>query len=207
MATFFLGAFIAWFWTAKSVQHRALAQAEVLTKAHADLMEQLRKQHAHETAAIRAESQTALSTALNDAARRHEASLEVDRQKIAQLHENQIKALETRHAEQIQKVESPLTVVVHPFVDTTEDKGMFKKSTTVEVGYKYQLMVQGIPCMEPHRMVVETQTKSEVDADAFKAFSEKALALAEAAVQVKGGPAAGRLFSVARTVLMGHKQI
>lgn len=145
----------------------------------------------------------------------HQAALDAERERLNQIladqlralelrHSNQLRTLELRHDDQIKKVESPLTVTVHPFVDAAEDKGMFKKSTTLEVGYKYQLMVQGIPCMEPHRVVVETQTKVELDDQAIKAFSEKALALAEAAANIKGG-GAGALISVAKTVVLGRK--
>jgi hypothetical protein len=134
----------------------------------------------------------------------HLAALDAEREKLNQRHADQLRSLELRHDDQIKKVESPLTVTVHPFVDAAEDKGFFKKSTTLEVGYKYQLMVQGIPCMEPHRVVVETQTKVELDDQAIKAFGEKALALAEAAAQIKGG-GAGALISVAKTVVLGRK--
>ncbi len=135
----------------------------------------------------------------------HLAALDAERDKLNEKHVNQLAALELRHDDQLKKVESPLTVTVHPFVDAAEDKGLFKKSTTLEVGYKYQLMVQGIPCMEPHRVVVETQTKVELDDQAIKAFSEKALALAEAATNIKGVGAAKTLISVAKTVVLGRK--
>jgi hypothetical protein len=132
------------------------------------------------------------------------AALDAEREKLNLRHADQLRALELRHDDQLKKVESPLTVTVHPFVDAAEDKSLFKKSTTLEVGYKYQLMVQGIPCMEPHRVVVETQTKVELDDQAIRAFSEKALALAEAAANIKGG-GAGALISVAKTVVLGRK--
>jgi hypothetical protein len=148
-------------------------------------------------------TKSALRTAAQQSAA-HLAALDAEREKLNLRHADQLRALELRHDDQIKKVESPLTVTVHPFVDAAEDKGMFKKSTTLEVGYKYQLMVQGIPCMEPHRVVVETQTKVELDDQAIRAFSEKALALAEAAANIKGG-GAGALISVAKTVVLGRK--
>ncbi len=148
-------------------------------------------------------TKSALRTAAEQNAA-HLAALDAEREKLNQRHADQLRALDLRHEDQLKKVESPLTVTVHPFVDAAEDKGMFKKSTTLEVGYKYQLMVQGIPCMEPHRVVVETQTKVELDDQAIKAFSEKALALAEAAAQIKSG-GAGALISVAKTVVLGRK--
>lgn len=145
----------------------------------------------------------ALRTASQQSAA-HRDALDAEREKLNRRHADQLRTLELKHDDQLKKVESPLTVTVHPFVDAAEDKGMFKKSTTLEVGYKYQLMVQGIPCMEPHRVVVETQTKVELDDQAIKAFSEKALALAEAAANIKGG-GAGALISVAKTVVLGRK--
>ena len=131
--------------------------------------------------------------------------LRADREHLRHQNSAQLEAMEWRHAEQLQKVESPLTVVVHPFVNTAVEKALFKKTSRVEIGYKYQLMMQGIPCLEPHSFVVETQTQSEVDAEAIKAFGEKALALAEQAAQVKGGGVAGTLISVAKTVVFGRK--
>jgi hypothetical protein len=131
----------------------------------------------------------------------HHAALASQRDKLIQHHAQQLQALEQRHDDQLKKVESPLTVTIYPFVDAAEKRGFLKKTATLEIGYKYQLMVQGIPCMEPHRVVVETQTKVELDDQAIKAFGEKALALAEAAAQVKGGGIAATLISVAKTVV------
>jgi hypothetical protein len=131
--------------------------------------------------------------------------LKADRDQLKQEHNAQLEAIALQHAGQIEKAESPLTVIVHPFVNTSVDKALFKKTSRIDIGYKYQLMVQGIPCLEPHSFVVETQTQSEVDADAIRAFGEKALALAEAAAQVKGGGVAGTLISVAKTVVFGRK--
>lgn len=131
--------------------------------------------------------------------------LRVDRDQKSQQYSEHLQAQELRHADQLEKVESPLTVVVHPFVNTEVDEGFIKSTTTVEVGYKYQLMIQGIPCMEPHDVVVERQTKVKVDEQALKVWGEKALALAEAAIQLKGGAAASSLISVAKTVILGRK--
>lgn len=57
--------------------------------------------------------------------------------------------MQQRFDKQLKKIESPLTVLVHPFVNTSVDKGLIRNSSVIEVGYKYQLLVQGIPGFDP----------------------------------------------------------
>ncbi len=95
---------------------------------------------------------------------------------------------------------SALSVVVHPFVNTEAQKGIFTKETKVEIGYKYQLFVQGLPCFEPHTMVLESTVQKEVDQQSLEYFKNKAEKAAEAAVLVKGGGAAKTAITVAKTI-------
>lgn len=95
---------------------------------------------------------------------------------------------------------SALSVVVHPFVNTEAQKGVFTKETKVEIGYKYQLFVQGLPCFEPHTMVLESTVHKEVDQQTLDFLKTKAEQAAEAAVLVKGGGAAKTAITIAKTV-------
>ena len=95
---------------------------------------------------------------------------------------------------------SALSVVVHPFVNTEAQKGVFTKETKVEIGYKYQLFVQGLPCFEPHTMVLESTVQKEVDQETLDFLKSKAEQAAEAAVLVKGGGAAKTAITIAKTV-------
>lgn len=95
---------------------------------------------------------------------------------------------------------SSLSVVVHPFVNTEAQRGVFTKETKVEIGYKYQLFVQGLPCFEPHTMVLESTAHKEVDQETLDFFKTKAEQAAEAAVLVKGGGAAKTAITIAKTV-------
>lgn len=95
---------------------------------------------------------------------------------------------------------SALSVVVHPFVNTDAQKGMFTKETKIEIGYKYQLFVQGLPCFEPHTMVLESTVQKEVDQQTLDFLKSKAEQAAEAAVLVKGGGAAKTAITIAKTV-------
>ena len=131
----------------------------------------------------------------------HLAQLQSEREQHQQQLQASLLDAERRFAEQVKKIQSPLTVLVHPFVNTSVEKGLVRNSSVVEVGYKYQLMVQGIPCFPPHDVVVERQSKVEVDEKAIAAWSAKALELAEGVSRVGGGGGASALISVAKTVV------
>lgn len=94
-----------------------------------------------------------------------------------------------------------LSVVVHPFVNTEGKKGIFTRETKVEIGYKYQLFVQGLPCFEPHTMVLESTTHKEVDEQMIQLLKNKAVQAAEAAVLVKSGGTAKTVITIAKTAL------
>jgi hypothetical protein len=96
---------------------------------------------------------------------------------------------------------STLSVVVHPFVNTQADNGVILKSIKVEVGYKYQLFVQGFPCFEPHTFIVESTTHKEVDQVMLDIFKQIAQDAAEAAVMLPNGFQAKTLFKVAKTTI------
>lgn len=90
-----------------------------------------------------------------------------------------------------------ITVSVSPFVNTAKDDGIFFKDTRVEIGYKYQLLVKGIPCFAPHVEVTESSVQKEVNQESLKHLLEKAEQLARAAVIAKTGPA-GTMIEVGR---------
>ena len=90
--------------------------------------------------------------------------------------------------------------MVHPFVNTEAQKGVFTKETKIEIGYKYQLFVQGLPCFEPHTMVLESTVQKEVDQQTLDFLKSKAEQAAEASVLVKGGGAAKTAITISKTV-------
>ncbi len=156
-------------------------------------------------AALQASHTAALAGALSQSDRQHELDLRAERQQLQERHERALQAVQQRFDKQLKKIESPLTVLVHPFVNTSVDKGLIRNSSVIEVGYKYQLLVQGIPCFPPHDVVVERQSKVEVDEQALAHWGAKALEFAQAASQIKGGGIASTLISVAKTVVQNRK--
>lgn len=91
--------------------------------------------------------------------------------------------------------------MVHPFVNTEGQKEIFTRETKVEIGYKYQLFVQGLPCFEPHTMVLESTTHKEVDQQMIELLKKKAEQAAEAAVLVKSGGTLKTAITIAKTAL------
>lgn len=82
-----------------------------------------------------------------------------------------------------------LSVTVHPFVRTTKNDGWFAKESQAEVGYKYQLMLRGIPCFAAHDVVVESSSHKEINKETLALLQEKAEQLASVAFAAKAGPA------------------
>lgn len=92
-----------------------------------------------------------------------------------------------------------LSVRVEPYVRLAGKSGFIKKSTETELGYQYQLFVRGLPCFEPHVIIVERRQESVIDQAALERLKNHAYGLAQAAVEAKAG-GAGSLISVVKAV-------
>lgn len=137
---------------------------------------------------------------------RHRELFDAARAEDRQHSQLALKDAEERYERKLkEQSESALSVTVHPFVDTEIEKGVFSKQHKVEIGYKYQLFVQGLPCFEPHAVVVERSVHKEVNEETIEFFKTKALEAAEAAVQIKSGGVASKVISVARTAIKLRK--
>ncbi len=90
---------------------------------------------------------------------------------------------------------------MQPFVNTARVRGVFTKETLVEVGYKYQLLIQGLPCFEPHTVIVETTKEREVNDEKIELLRSKALEFAEIAAHTKSGGLPGVAVSIAKAVV------
>ena len=97
--------------------------------------------------------------------------------------------------------QSARSVTAHPFVSTSTEKGIFSRETTVEIGYKYKLFVQGFPCFEPHSVVVESSVHKEVNEETLDMLKSRALDAAEAAIQIKSGGVASKVISIAKAAI------
>ena len=61
--------------------------------------------------------------------------------------------------------ESGLTLVTYPYKIEHGENGMIFDERRVEIGYKYQLFVNGAPCFQPHVVPTDTLTKKEINGE------------------------------------------
>ncbi len=61
--------------------------------------------------------------------------------------------------------ESGLTLVTYPYKVEHGENGMIFDERRVEIGYKYQLFVNGAPCFQPHVVPTDTLTKKDINGE------------------------------------------
>jgi hypothetical protein len=136
----------------------------------------------------------------------HQATLFEMQREERERAEAAVREAEERFARQLrQRKEASLAVTVHPFVNTARQRGLFSSENVIEIGYKYQLLIQGLPCFEPHTVIVETTRQKQVNDEMIELFKSKAVELAQLAANVKTGGASGTLVSIAKAVVQHVK--
>ena len=81
------------------------------------------------------------------------------------------------------------SVIVRPFIRKIRDDGLFKKHNKLEVGYQYQLQINGIPCFDPHVVIEQHYEEKEVNQEVIEKMTRLALEAAKTAVAIQAGPA------------------
>ncbi|WP_334107676.1 hypothetical protein [Methylobacillus sp.] len=66
----------------------------------------------------------------------------------------------------------PFSVVTYPYKEEVGSDGVFSDDRKMEIGYKFQLFVNGIPCFDAHKIPVETLQKKEVRLDKIEAATK-----------------------------------
>lgn len=133
---------------------------------------------------------------------RHREMLDAARNEERHHAQRAIKEAEDRYERKLkEQSESALSVTVHPFVRTEVEKSLLSKQHKVEIGYKYQLFVQGLPCFEPHAVVVESGIHKELNQETIDLLKNRAQDAAETAVQIKSGGVASKVISIAKAAL------
>ena len=61
--------------------------------------------------------------------------------------------------------ESGLTLVTYPYKLEHGENGVIFDERRVEIGYKYQLFVNGAPCFQPHVVITDTLTKKDINGE------------------------------------------
>jgi hypothetical protein len=76
------------------------------------------------------------------------------------------------------------SVQISPLVRITENKGLFSSECQSDVGYQYQLLINGIPAFQPHVIVERSETRKEVNEENVKELLGSAKQIAEAAIDM-----------------------
>lgn len=81
------------------------------------------------------------------------------------------------------------SVTVRPYIKKLKDDGFFKKMNRLQVGYQYQLQINGIPCFDPHVVIEQHYEEREVNQEVIERMTKLALEAARTAVAIQAGPA------------------
>jgi hypothetical protein len=88
------------------------------------------------------------------------------------------------------------SVQISPFVEIIEDKGLIRSTYSSEVGYQYQLLVNGIPVFQPHVIAERSEVRKEISPEKVKELALLATEMATKAIDTYlggSGQAFGKL--------------
>lgn len=76
------------------------------------------------------------------------------------------------------------SVQISPLVRIVEDKGLFSSEYKTEIGYQYQLLINGIPAFQPHVLIERSETRKEVNEERINELTKVAKQIAEGAIDM-----------------------
>jgi len=157
-----------------------------------------------------------LTEELNKANREHRIELDNKSKELREAEERhvndcveKIRAAEKRSFEygkrqaelRADEMKQAFSVSVRPYIRAIKDNGLLKKSRKIEIGYQYQLNINGIPCFDPHLVIEQSFEEKEVNEEVIEKMTNKALELAQTAVQIQAGPA-GALIPILKSPII-----
>ena len=80
---------------------------------------------------------------------------------------------------------SLIEIQITPFKNIKTDKGFFKNTDSFEIGYNYRLFSNGIPCLDPQSVIIETIQRSEMNEQNIKIVVDKLTEIIENIPNVK----------------------
>lgn len=133
----------------------------------------------HEQLKSLLESSTVQATELRGVRQAHEERIaDIHRGHDAQLTESreesgrQLDALKGAHERAIAEARAEMSIVTYPYASTQGDDGWIVDDRIAEVGYQYQLFLRGIPCFEPHRVILQRVERKEVNPEKLASLKE-----------------------------------
>ena len=115
------------------------------------------------------------------------------------------KVVIAEHRAEIISEHQEVAVRVEPYVNIAKESGWLKKTTTVEIGYQYQLFVRGLPCFDPHKIITDSRQESEINDAGIERLKAHASDLAQLAISSTPVGRAAKLISVAGALVSKQK--
>jgi len=97
------------------------------------------------------------------------------------------------------------SVQISPFVRINEIKELFSTKHETEVGYQYQLLINGIPAFQPHIIIERSEIRKEVNEENVRELLSVAKQVAEGAIDMYLG-ANGQFAKLAQPVIKRLKR-
>lgn len=95
---------------------------------------------------------------------------------LTESNENLRTAYEKGYKDSQEKKE--FSVQISPWKEEVDSSNFFKNRKSVKIGYKYQLFANGLPCLEPHKIVVEELSVESLNEEIInKAFNNLELVM------------------------------
>lgn len=98
---------------------------------------------------------------------------------LAIAHQEEVASLKEENARAVDEARKELSIVTFPYESERGDKGWVVDDRLAEVGYQYQMFIRGVPCFEPHKVVVHRLQKKEVNQEKVASLSQQVLGLLE----------------------------
>lgn len=93
------------------------------------------------------------------------------------------------------------SLTVRPYIRKIRDDGFLRKMNKIEIGYQYQLQINGIPCFDPHIVIEQHYEEKEVNQEVIERMTRLAIQAAQTAVAIQAGPA-GALIPIATSPII-----
>jgi len=90
-----------------------------------------------------------------------------------------------------EKKQKLFSISVQPYILREKKDGFMGMNTSylLHVGYQYQLMVNGIPCFETHKVILQKHEESVFNQEVIEKMTKLAIDIAEEAIRLQAGPA------------------
>lgn len=82
--------------------------------------------------------------------------------------------------------QSGYEIQVHPYQKAISEKSLFGSKEMVEIGYKYILMINGVPALSSHTEIIETVAKKDIDEGKVESYLSKIVEVVNALPLNKG---------------------